>query len=353
MAKFNLDGHKLQYHPKQIYEFYSTGDTYPLYMEISPVGKCNHRCVFCAYDYIGYPNRSLDKNVLYNCLKEMQEKGLKSVLYAGEGEPLLHKDISEMIINTKNLGIDVGLFTNGELLTKKLNEEIFKSLTFIRFSVNAGDEDTYSKIHKKDVFNKIINNIKHCVFLKEKYKLNITIGMQFVLLPENIHTVENIVKIAAEIGVDYISIKPFNQQNEKQFYQLEKQFEYAKLEELFLKLESYSRKDFNVTARVNSFKNYYSRDYNHCYGCNFITVLNSAGELASCLPYWDKKDFIYGNINNNTFNEIWNSNNRATIKKYLENNINVHSCPPNCRPNAINSYLYELKHPKTAHINFI
>ena len=57
---FNLDGHKLHHHLDRLKAFSDGADIAPLYVEFSPVGSCNHRCVFCAYDYIGYQNRRLD-----------------------------------------------------------------------------------------------------------------------------------------------------------------------------------------------------------------------------------------------------------------------------------------------------
>jgi len=349
--KLNLDSHKLYYHCGRVGEFLQKGDCYPIYMEVSPVGSCNHRCVFCAYDYIGYPNRKLDKSVFLKFIDEVSEAGLKSMLFAGEGEPLIHPDIGEFITYTKQKGIDVGVFTNGELLDKKLNETILKSLTFIRFSINGGNRETYKSIHKKDVFDKVIKNLKYCATLKKKYNLDVTIGVQFVLLPENIDSIKELILTIKDTGIDYLSVKPFVLQSESQHYR-QKEFK-TDLEKLFKELESYSNETFKVTARVNAFKNYGKRDYNHCYGCNFITALNSAGDIASCLPYWDREEFVYGNIYKNSFKEIWHSKKRAEIKNFLENSLDVHKCPPNCRPNAINSFLYELKHPTIGHINFI
>ncbi len=37
----------------------------------------------------------------------------------------------------------------------------------------------------------------------------------------------------------------------------------------------------------------------------------------------------------------------------LENELNVQECPPNCRPNAINEFLWEIKNPSVEHINFV
>ena len=126
MKQLNLDGHKLTYHTARVDNYLSLGDTFPIYMEVSPVGNCNHRCIFCAYDFIGYPNRKLKLESFLSFVDEISTCGLKSMLYAGEGEPLMHPEIGNFITYTKTKGIDVGLFTNGELLEKKLNDEIHK-----------------------------------------------------------------------------------------------------------------------------------------------------------------------------------------------------------------------------------
>ena len=351
MDKYNLDSHKLHYHYDRVCEFMNRGDCYPIYMEVSPVGSCNHRCIFCAYDYIGYPNRRLETNRFLNFIDEVSQAGLKSMLYAGEGEPLLHPDIDKFIIYTKKQNIDVAVFTNGELFDKKLNDKLLDKLTFIRFSINGGDKETYKQIHKKDVFDKVIKNLKYAGELKHKYNLDVTIGVQFVLLNENLDSIENLINVIKNYGIDYISIKPFVLQNENQLYR--DNGLNINLKKLFQKLESYSTDSFKVIARVNSFENYGKRDYKHCYGCNFITTLNSAGDIGSCLPYWDKQEFVYGNIYKNSFSEIWNSQKRKKIKNFLENSLDVSKCPPNCRQNSINKFLYELKYPTIQHINFI
>ncbi|WP_035587166.1 radical SAM protein [Hippea jasoniae] len=350
--QFSLDSHKLHYHPDRVAEFLKKGDCYPLYVEISPVGSCNHRCIFCAYDYIGYPNRKLKKERLLEFLEEVKEAGVKSMLYAGEGEPLMHPDIDDFVVRTKELGIDVGMFTNGELLKDRLSDKAIGSLTFLRFSVNGGDRKTYSEIHQRDRFDKVIENIEYVKKLKEDKKLETTLGVQFVLLPENIDSLENLIFILRDIGVDYLSIKPFVLQNENQFYR-NRGFD-IDIYAYFKKIEAYSNENFKVVARLNAFKKYGKRTYKHCYGCNFITILDSGGNLISCLPYLGKEEFMYGNIYENSFKEIWHSEKRKQVKELLEKQLDVQKvCPPNCRPNAINEYLYELKHPSVAHVNFI
>jgi len=356
MKNYHFDDHKLIYHTERVGKFICEGDCFPLYMEISPVGNCNHRCIFCAYDYIGHPNKKLETTRLLGFIDEIAACGMKSLLYAGEGEPLLHPDIAQFIIHSKKSGIDVGLFTNGQFMKEELLEEILPSLTFVRISFNGGSRDNYAAIHnvKPDIFDTVVKNIEIATRVKSKNKLETDIGLQYVLLPENRAYLIDAIKRMRETGINYFVIKPFVQQSHLQSYQMKEQFNLSTIENTLSKAESLSHENFKVIARKASFENYGKRKYKHCYGTSFISVLNSAGDIATCLPYWDKKEFVFGNIYKNTFKDIWFGEKRRKIKAYLENELDAaESCPPNCRPNAINGFLWEIKNPSVKHINFV
>ena len=71
--KYGIESHKLAYHPQRVSAILEAGDDwekskkiYPIYMELSPIGACNHRCTFCAVDYLGYNPVKLDFYIMKN-----------------------------------------------------------------------------------------------------------------------------------------------------------------------------------------------------------------------------------------------------------------------------------------------
>lgn len=355
MKSYNFDGHKLMYHLDRVQEFNSQGDCFPLYLEISPVGSCNHRCLFCAYDFIGYPNRKLETGRTLKLLDECAEAGVRSILFAGEGEPLLHPDVATLIRHAKGNGIDVGLFTNGQLLTAEKTAAILPALTFIRFSFNGGTAESYARVHqvKPEAFGTTVSAIKDAASFKKAHGLETAIGAQFVVIPENVDSLVDAAATLRDAGADYLAIKPFVHQHERQGYRLGTPLDPVTLEHALTAAESYSTEEFKVMVRKTAFLEYGIRRYSHCFGTSFVSVVNSAGDVATCLPYWDNAEFVFGNVYRQSFREIWQGERRKGIKKMVEEQLDVKSCPPNCRPNAINEFLYELKFPSVEHINFI
>jgi len=273
MDKYKIDSHKLNYHPARVGSWLNGEDTYPIYMEMSPIGACNHRCTFCGLDFMGYQNRKLEIPMLKKLIPELGRLGLKSIMHGGEGEPLLHKDFAEIVELTVNSGIDVAITTNGVLLKKERADAIIKNCKWIKVSINAGTADTYSKIHstKPADFDKVIENMTYAVELKKKNNLSCTLGMQIILLPENRNEIETLADIAQQIGMDYLVVKPYSQHT-KSDTEIYKDIKYNEDLVLADALEKYNTEDFSVIFRLNTMKKW--DESNRTYKC------------CLALPFW-------------------------------------------------------------------
>ena len=367
--KFNIDGHKLAYHPVEVAKLLNAEDEvsklldiYPIYVEVSPVGACNHRCTFCAVDYIGYDaTNRIEADVMMRVLEDMGSNGVKSIMYAGEGEPLIHKKINEIVAKTKEVGIDVSFTTNAVAMGDRFIEESLQHTSWVKVSLNGGSAKTYAQVHQtreKD-FQRVIDNLKKAVEFRNKNKLDCTIGVQSVLLPENADEMVNFGKIVRdEIGADYLVIKPFSQE-ESSINRLYDNIDYRSmaLRANEKKLKELESDNFKVSYRSETMSNYHedqSNRYTTCYSTPiYMAYLMAEGSVYGCKDHLLDHNFSYGNINKNTFSEIWKGESRRKGIEYVLNELDVSKCRVNCRMDKVNRYLFDLKEGRINHMNFI
>ncbi|MBI5641870.1 MAG: radical SAM protein [Deltaproteobacteria bacterium] len=355
MDEYRIDSHKLIFHVERVNDWLNNGNIYPIYMEVSPVGACNHRCTYCALDYMEYQARSLDREILKTRLTEMGRLGLKSIMYAGEGEPFLHKHIAEIINHTKESGIDVAITSNGVLFTEKIMEASLKSITWIKVSINAATKETYAKIHrtKEEDFERVLDNISKAVKFRAANGLTSTIGMQLILLPENVNEAVLLAKKAKEIGADYLVIKSYSQHLKSHTRQYE-DFKYRDHLHLNDELQKISDNRFKVIFRSNAMRKLEEkgRNYTHCLALPFWSYIDSGGGVWACSAFLNDDRFLLGNINENTFEEIWKGEKRKRVMEFVSRELDTNECRKNCRMDEVNRYLWELKNP-SLHVNFI
>lgn len=355
MDKYRIDSHKLVYHIPRVYEWLKGGVTYPIYMEISPAGACNHRCTYCGLDFMKYQPRYLDTVLLKERLSELGKEGLKSIMYAGEGEPFLHKDMPGIITHTRRSGIDTAVTTNGVLLEKRIISDVLDNCKWIKIGIDGATSKTYTKIHrcKEEDFDKVLENMSYSAEVKKKKDYTCTLGAQLLLLPENYHEVTALAKLVRHIGMDYLVVKPYSQhpQSETNAYSSVRYSDYGYLAD---ELAQFNTKDFSVIFRVKTMKKWdgKERDYCRCLALPFWSYVDTGGNVWGCSVYLGDDRFFYGNIYENSFRNIWEGKTRTKSLRWSEEQLDVSKCRINCRMDEINRYLWELKHPPE-HVNFI
>ncbi|MEK6820253.1 MAG: radical SAM protein, partial [Nanoarchaeota archaeon] len=322
---FSVDSHKLMYHPERVAEWQKTGNCFPLYVEIGLTNACNHRCIFCALDFLDYKGGFIDTDIMLSALRDMASHGVKSVMFAGEGEALLHKDIVLFVKTAKDLGMDVSITTNGIPLTKEKIQEILPLLTWIRFSVDSGSRENYALVHgcPEEDFEKVIENIKQSVRFKKENNLDITIGVQFLMIPQNMQEAVKLAEKLRDIGADNLQVKPYSHHPQSKNNLIVNPEEYNIIE---ASLKKFNSPTFKVIFRKATAERLQGRDYENCFGTSFITLIDAKGNVMPCNLFYNNQDFIYGNLYKQSFSEIWKSERRKQIME----KINVKDCRAAC-----------------------
>ncbi|MBP7088399.1 MAG: radical SAM protein [Candidatus Omnitrophica bacterium] len=354
MDSFKIDSHKLYYHVPRIYDWLKGKNIYPIYIEVGIYSGCNHRCSFCAFDFLQYSANSLQLDYFKKFINTVVKKGVKSILFAGEGEPLLHRDVIEVVSFTKSKGIDVALATNGVMLTKDKLQELLSNLTWLKVSLDAATRKIYSYIHgaKEKDFDTVISNLKEAVKIRNKSKYKCAIGSQFLLIPSNYKETVNFVRLMRDIKVDYAVIKPYSHHPSSKNI-IDQNFDYKKTIFLEKQLEKYSSDSFQVIFRRRTMEGFNKKKtYKHCYGLHFATHITANGDVYPCNFFVGKKEFSFGNICQESFSQIWEGAKRRKIMARINSKQDMNACRCNCRLDKINQYLWELKNP-SQHVNFI
>jgi len=115
---------------------------YPLVLMLEPLFRCNLACAGCGK--IDYPDPILNRRLsVQECLDAVDECGAPMVAIPG-GEPLIHRDIGEIVKGIVARKKFVSLCTNALLLEKKL--DLFEPSPYLFFSVHLdGLKDHHDK----------------------------------------------------------------------------------------------------------------------------------------------------------------------------------------------------------------
>lgn len=349
---YGIDSTKLQLHPRRVAEWLEA-DTwekakkvYPLYWEITTSGACNHRCTFCSVDAIGYKPINIHETLLGIRMAEAKRLGVKSVMFAGTGEPLVHKHISRITEEAFALGLDVAFTTNGVLLDKLLPLDL---CTWVKVSLNAGSPESYAKIHQTRIedWDKVWDNLHVAVRRKGKC----TLGVQAVVLPDNWHDMRSLAGMCADTGVDYLVLKPYSQGT----FMLGTKYKgttYEKWESTLESCKEFDTDTFKVIYRRESMKQESeSHKYDKCRATPVFWVYSMAdGRVFTCSAHLLDERFCIGNLNENTFQEIWEGEKRRANWEMMKE-FDIKQCRLNCRMDKSNRYLHQFS--TTPHINFV
>ena len=312
----------------------------PLSIEISPTYGCNHNCTHCGFQqFVPYNSQNylLADERFKLFLKDFSELGGKEIFFAGNGEPLMNKYIDGWFKQGFKLGLSMTMSTNGIPFKKeKRIHSILPYSKWIRFSVNGGDEDTYSYVHqtKKEDFTTLIDALKKCVSFKKNNNLSAILQLQFVCHNQNYKSIEKMCELHQNVGTDQLIFRNvFLNKGDKSLH---------RHKDTISILDKIKDKE-GVIIRWDTFEDTTDKlVWKKCSGINFRSNMDHNGNLIVCNRHLHQNEnAIYGNIIEKEFKAIWNSNFRQKIFKKIEDQIDLPKCYLTCNPKYDNIYIEE------------
>lgn len=174
---------------------------YPLALMLEPLFRCNLACAGCGK--IDYPDPILDLRLsLAECLEAVDESGAPVVSIAG-GEPLLHKEMPEIVKGIIARKRFVYLCTNALLLEKKLDQ--YQPSPYFVWSVHLdGDQKMHDhSVCQEGVYERAVAAIRAAK--ARGFRVNINCTLFNDAIPDQ---VANFFDSLKDIGVDGITVSP-------------------------------------------------------------------------------------------------------------------------------------------------
>jgi len=132
---------------------------------------CNQRCLMCNI----WKTRSNDMDLekLEKEIRKLSRFGIRYVFIQG-GEPLIRKDIIEVIDLFLKYHIKPTVITNGILLTPEIAAEIAKRRCNLAISIDSMDPELFAKLRGVDKLQQVLDNIERIYKMERKGNWSIT-----------------------------------------------------------------------------------------------------------------------------------------------------------------------------------
>lgn len=264
------------------------------YARIAVTSRCNLRCTYCmreGHEQHDTSTPSLTKEEIGKVIEVLADLGISKIRFTG-GEPLLRRDIVELVRQAKNTpGIrKVTMTSNGLLIDRYLQELLDAGLDAINISIDTLDSERYREITRRDEFDRARKNLSK---LLETDALTVKINV-VMMRGINSDEITRFVDLTRDnpVTVRFMELQPFD---DHQIWRTGKFLGADKILKMLRDLypglvaaEGSSTEFFGFSLRgcKGSFAIIPAFTRNFCSRCNRIRI-TSDGKVISCL--YDKQ----------------------------------------------------------------
>jgi MoaA/NifB/PqqE/SkfB family radical SAM enzyme len=328
---------KLLAHYERIVKILSGEIPFPAVVEVFPSRACPHACPYCrCRAFRGTLPPFIDGAFLRGFLEECISVGVRALELSGGGEPLVHPEIVGILETASDLGLEVGLITNGHRLgEEEVAAAVASFCRWCRVALDAATPETYERIHGPALpFEALCRAIRSLAGRRRGPK-RLLLGVKFLISRLNLREIRAAARLAAELGADYIQFKPARNHpleiDESQAVRGEEEIEKARAE-----LKS---QDFAVMGSARR-----TQLDRACMLTPLHPVVDTDGRAYLC-PFFEhrQEEHLIGHIGgNNFFQTQWGSSrHKQAIRSIDLAKCQVYDCPARSYHAFVDRYIRE------------
>lgn len=268
----------------------------PYTLAVDPCNLCNFKCRFCAMQYSGetqrYQKQMMPLSLFMKIVDDLRAfpHKLKVLRISGQGEPLLNRDIAEMIRYAKEREVAdfIEIVTNGSRLSPELNERLIQSgVDRIRISIEAVSEEGYYEMAGAKIsLDEFLANIR------------------------DLHQRSG---DACEIYVKTVDAAVDTEEKEQRFYQLfENICDRIWIDSVIPLWSDWDKLGQNFELNNVGMHGQELQEVRICPYPFYSLIINPDGEVTACCADWRRK-LVLGDLKEQSMQEIWNGERLRTF----------------------------------------
>jgi radical SAM protein with 4Fe4S-binding SPASM domain len=289
----------------------------PVSISFEPTTSCNLRCPECPSGLRAFsrPTGMLQKDFFTETIDELS-KDLSYLVFYFQGEPFLNPEFLSMVKYAAEKKIYTATSTNAHYLKDEIAKRTVESgLDRLIISIDGTTQETYEQYRVGGNLSKVLEGAANIVKWKRELKSKTPfVIFQFLVVKHNEHQVEDVKRLAKEVGVDDVWLKTaqvYDYKNDPN--------------NLIPENKKYSRYQKGKNGEME-FK---GNNANHCWRLWHDPVITWDGAVVPCC--FDK-DALHklGSLREESFASLWkNSNYRRFRADVLKSRKNIDICA-NC-----------------------
>jgi pyruvate-formate lyase-activating enzyme len=200
-----------------VYGFYGRlSSAFPSQVIVDSTEVCNLACIHCPHPTFKksahYAGRFLDLELHAKMIDEVRDHGqgaTQYIRYTGQGEPMLHPHIFEMLADARRANTSVTLTTNGTLLTPARLEKLLDTgVNLIDISIDAFTPETYAAVRVNGKLEVTQANVLQLLAARDEMRgERPRVVVSYVEQPNNTHETKAFEAYWKEQGADYVVIR--------------------------------------------------------------------------------------------------------------------------------------------------